>query len=122
VPRIRKVAAQAPEINKSMTASNPAGQVSDAVFKALVKRWKKDTEADSSILRMIQHPAYQEIIALGDPAIPLLLEELKREPDFWFAALRQITGANSALPESAGKVKEMTRAWIKWGKEKGYIE
>jgi hypothetical protein len=34
-------------------------------FRALVRQWKKDTETDSSILQMIRHPAYQEIINLS---------------------------------------------------------
>ena len=33
----------------------------------------------------VKHPAYQKIIALGQPADPLLLRELKQEPNHWFA-------------------------------------
>jgi hypothetical protein len=57
-----------------------------------VKQWKKDTEVHSSIARMIKHPAYQQIIDMGEAVIPLLLAELEREPDFWFAALQKLTG------------------------------
>jgi hypothetical protein len=81
-------------------------------FRALVKQWKKDTETDFSILRMIRHPAYQEIIGMGEPVVPLLLTELKREPDFWFAALQKITGADPVPKTSAGKIEEMAKAWI----------
>lgn len=91
-------------------------------FPALVERWKKDTEADSSIARMVRHPAYQQIIEMGQAAVPLLLAELQRELDFWFAALHAITGANPAPPEAAGKVKQMAQAWIEWGREKEYIQ
>jgi hypothetical protein len=91
-------------------------------FRALVKQWKKDTETDSSILRMIRHPAYQEIINMGEPVISLVLAELKREPDFWFAALQKITGADPVPKVSAGRIEEMAKAWIEWGRDKGYLQ
>ena len=82
----------------------------EARFRTLVKRWKKDTEADSSILRMIRHPAYQEIIAMGPAVIPLLLRELEREPDHWFRALHALTGADPVPAASRGKLREMASA------------
>lgn len=91
-------------------------------FRTLVKRWKKDTEIYSSIARMIRHPAYQEIIHLGEAVVPLLLVELKREPDFWFAALRKITGVDPVPKASAGKIEEMAKAWIDWGRDKGLLQ
>ncbi len=94
----------------------------DARFRALVKQWKKDTETDSSITRMVRHPAYQEIIGMGEPVVPLLLDELEREPDFWFAALQKITGADPVPKECAGKIKEMAKAWIDWGRDKGLLQ
>lgn len=85
-------------------------------FRQLVTRWRRDTEHWSVIGRMVKHPAYQEIIGMGKPIIPLLLAELQRAPDHWFAALRAITQENPAPAESGGKVKEIARAWIEWGK------
>ena len=90
-------------------------------FYQLVTTWKRETAHLSSAARMAEHPAYQEVVALGEAAVPLLLAELRRQPDFWFAALRQITGENPVPPESAGKVKEMARAWVEWGRAKGYL-
>lgn len=94
---------------RDSTKSHPS---LEARFRALAKRWKADTEADSSIARMIRHPAYQEIIGMGEPVVPLLLAELEYEPDFWFAALQKITGADPVLKTSAGKIEEMAIAWI----------
>jgi hypothetical protein len=90
-------------------------------FRALVKRWKEDTGHLSSAARMAQHPAYQEIIRMGPAVVPLLLAELKRDSDFWFAALREITKENPVPAQSAGKEKEMARAWIEWGRKRGYL-
>jgi hypothetical protein len=89
-------------------------------FRSLAKRWRKETEHLSSTARMAKHPAYQEIISLGESAIPLLLAELERRPDFWFEALRAITRDNPVPPESTGNVKEMAKLWIAWGRARGY--
>lgn len=51
---------------------------------------------------------------------PLLLAELEREPDWWFAALKAMTGADPVTRENRGKLLEMTRAWLDWGKAQGY--
>src|SRR5262249_3165463 len=90
-------------------------------FRQLVKRGKKETEHLSVIGRMVKHPAYQEIVALGPAVVPLLLAELRREPDFWFPALRAITQENPEPPESVGKVEEQAAAWLEWGRAKGLL-
>ena len=94
----------------------------EAHFRALSQKWQNETGHLSSTARMAQHPAYQEIISMGIAVVPLLLTQLQRNPDFWFAALRTITGENPVPPGSAGKLKEMAHAWIEWGLENGYIE
>ena len=92
-----------------------------AAFAALADQWKRETGMLSSVSRKIQHPAYKKIIALGEPAIPLILHELKERPGHWFAALEALTEA-SPLP-AAGRV-DMSRAaaaWLDWGKQHGYL-
>jgi hypothetical protein len=90
-------------------------------FQYLARKWKAATEHMSSAARMAKHPAYREIVQMGSAVIPLLLAELRRNPDFWFAALREISGENPVPAQSAGQVKEMARAWIEWGRQRGYI-
>jgi hypothetical protein len=65
-------------------------------------------------------PSYQRIIGLGPAVLPFLLRELEREPDHWFWALKAITGADPVPPSSRGKVREMARFWIEWGRQQGY--
>jgi hypothetical protein len=91
-------------------------------FRQLVGKWRKETAHLSSAARMAKHPAYQEVIRMGLVVVPLLLAELNRDPDFWFAALREITKENPVPAGSAGKVKEMARAWVEWGRKRGYIQ
>jgi hypothetical protein len=75
----------------------------------------------SFVQQMVLHPSYQEIIGLGPRAISLILEELRKEPDFWFWALRSLTGENPTTEEMRGDLEAMTRAWLEWGRERGYL-
>jgi len=89
-------------------------------FQALVRKWKLERGPTSSVTRMAAHPAYREIVGMGKAAVPLLLAELERQPDHWFLALHEITGANPVPEESRGRLKEMAAAWLHWGKENGF--
>jgi hypothetical protein len=93
----------------------------EARFRALVDRWKAERGHTSSVQEMAMHPAYQQIIGLGEPVLPLLLREMQQNPSHWTWALRSITGENPVPPESRGKVDEMAAAWTKWGRERGYL-
>jgi hypothetical protein len=109
-----------PPSNRLPKESYPQHEI-EKRFRQLVKTWIKDTEYMSSSAQMAEHPVYREIINMGEAVVPLLLDELRRRPDFWFAALRTITGENPVPLEMAGKVKSMAKTWIEWGKTKGYI-
>lgn len=90
-------------------------------FQLLSEEWKKETQYVSSITDIAMHPAYQRIVGLGNQAIPLILQSLAREPSHWFWALRAITGADPVPPQARGKVREMAQAWLRWGRENGWI-
>lgn len=89
-------------------------------FHDLVSRWKRERGPHSASARLASHPAYQEIIGLGRPAVPLLLAELERCPDHWFRALHELTGADPVPEASRGRIREMAAAWLRWGRENGY--
>ena len=74
----------------------------------------------SSTTDIAMLPSYQQIVGMGEIAVPLILRELETEPAQWFWALRAITGENPVPPESRGRVREMTQAWIEWGHREGY--
>jgi hypothetical protein len=89
-------------------------------FQKLVKKWKKQRGASSSITETIAMPAYQEIIGMGEKAVPLLLAQLRSEgdePDQWFWALRAITGENPVKPEERGNFRKMSQAWLAWSEQ-----
>jgi hypothetical protein len=104
-------------------ASVPAAQQAESVeqkFQRLAAVWRAETGHLSSITKMFNHPAYQEIIALGQDVVPSLLRDLEKEPEHWFAALRAITGAQPVPPEDRGQIDKMVEAWLRWANEHGY--
>ena len=90
-------------------------------FRSLADQWREETGMLSSNHQMERHPAYREIIQMGEAAIPLILQELEERPYHWFGALVTLTGDNPVPPEDAGYIQKMTVAWIGWGQQKGYI-
>jgi hypothetical protein len=90
-------------------------------FLMLKDRWEAETAFLSSITHIAMHPAYQEIIGMGLPAVPLILAEMERKPGHWFWALRAMTGIDPTLPEDRGNVRRMTKSWLLWGRERGYL-
>jgi type I restriction enzyme M protein len=89
-------------------------------FLALAEQWRRETGHYSSISRKIQHPAYQKIIAMGEPVLPFLLRELATRPAHWFTALRAIVESPPA--NEGSDVSRATAAWLKWGQERGYLD
>ena len=95
--------------------------IDGAKFRALAAQWKRETTNISSMSRIVMHPAYQRIIGMGGAAVPLILCELQKQPDWWFWALSAITGADPVPAEKSGSLKDMTTAWLAWGQEHGYL-
>jgi hypothetical protein len=88
-------------------------------FRELVRQWKEATLSLSSVTDMAMHPAYQQIIGMGCAVLPLLLEELRRDPDHWFWALQAITGINPVPTQDRGDLVRMTEAWLAWAERQG---
>ncbi len=105
---------------EQLLESLPGIQGDSARFQQLVRRWKQDTAHISNIGKKALHPAYQELIGMGHAAVPLILAELRREPDDWFWALHAITGANPVPAEIRGNIRLMMEAWLQWGADQGY--
>lgn len=89
-------------------------------FRKLVKRWEEETLDVSSLTDMIAHPAYLGIAAMGEKVLPLLFDELRRQPNHWFAVLEAITKQNPIPRSAAGNLNVMTEAWLEWAAQNGY--
>ena len=105
----------------------PKTQELEATFNELVKAWHKGTDFHSNDYFIVNHPAYQQIMEMGDAVLPLIFREMETNEGHWHWALRFITKANpEPSPEklSAGfvalDIKAIRRAWLEWGRAQGY--
>ena len=90
-------------------------------FENLSATWKYDTRIFSITNQIVMNNAYQDIIGMGEKAITLILNDLRKEPNHWFWALQHITGYDPVKLNQRGNIKKMTSAWLEWGAKHGYI-
>ena len=90
-------------------------------FTELADCWEKETWFLSSSSRAVEHPAHKEIVSMGEPVVPLILERMRGQRGHWYFALRAITGANPVNAADRGKVAVMEQAWLRWGEINGYV-
>lgn len=83
-------------------------------FEDSLARWRAETGTKSSLLLRCSHPAFVEIVAMGWPVVPLIVEEIRKAPDAVFCALPRITGASVMHRRGRGRTDESCRAWVAW--------
>ncbi len=88
-------------------------------FAVLAYQWRVDTLYVSAGDEVVAHPAYKDIIALGHPALPLILQALLLWPGPWFEALRTLSGEDPVVDGST--FDEAVAAWLEWGKAHGHL-
>lgn len=85
-------------------------------FESLKYNWIEDTKISSSLSIIYNHPAYKKIIEMGEEVLPLIFHDLLKNDNFWFKALRDITGVNLTNKENQGKFHILKQDWINWAK------
>jgi GAF domain-containing protein len=100
--------------NTLSISSSPKYSEIESRFNDLVEEWKSDSSAPFLTQKCV-HPAYQKIIGMGKPILPLLFSKLsEKSPEDWFWALSAITGADPVEKEHRGFVNKIVNDWIKW--------
>jgi hypothetical protein len=102
------------------TAESQSMESLEQRFRRLEAVWEAETMFLSDAHRIIEHPAFQEIISLGEAVVPYMLRDLEKRPRQWVWALPRITGANPVAPADGGNIRKMGEAWLRWGRENGY--
>ena len=100
----------------------------ESTFNVLADKWEEETALYSFMGQMVQHYSYQQILSMGEEAIPLIMARIERQGGLWYHALETISGfptpAGIANLKTEGwhtvKVKEANAAWLGWGREQGY--
>lgn len=103
------------------TLASPSPPALRERFARHAARWKEQSRYLSNPAQIAMLPDYQRIIGLGPAALPLILDELQREPGQWFWALQAIADVNPVPPEAAGTVRLMAAAWLDWGRQNGLL-
>jgi hypothetical protein len=107
-------------IPDTQPATVPSAETVEERFRRLEKVWTAQTGFLSSSTDIVAHPAFREIVRLGDVVVPLMLRDLEELPRLWVWALPEITRANPVPPGDAGNIAKMSDAWLRWGKANGY--
>ena len=91
-------------------------------FAALANRWHGETDFLSSPSRITSNYSYLKIISMGKRVIPMILEDLNEHGGHWYPALRILSEEDPVPIEDRGDVEQMKKAWLQWGRERGYIK
>ena len=83
-------------------------------FEVLKNRWVDDTKYLSNMTDILSHSDYKKIIRLGPSVLPLILEDLKDNDNFWFPALQELTGSNPVPEGNEGDMEAMRADWLNW--------
>src|SRR6266446_1203675 len=95
--------------NTETQAGVPAETVEDR-FRRLETVWTAETGYLSSYTDIVEHPAFREIIRLGEAVVPLMLRDLEERPRLWVWALPEITGVDPVPPGEGGNIAKMSEA------------
>jgi hypothetical protein len=99
----------------SVPATQPTESVAEK-FKRLAAVWREAAPMHPRQPVRYDHPAYQEIVAMGPAVVPFLLSDLAQNHRHWFWALHLITGADPVLPTEREDPFAMTDPWLRWGR------
>ncbi len=91
-------------------------------FRQLIRQWREESGGYSSPRKIISSQAYQQVIAMGEAAVPLILKEIQAGRGMFLEyALGKITGADATDESMQGQVELINEAWLKWGRDNKYI-
>ena len=102
------------------TREKPQIETVEERFRRLEATWMSEVGHHSSTTKLVGHPAFQEIIGMGQDVMPFLLRDLEKKPRLWVWALPEITGADPVLATDRGNIAKMSEAWLRWARENGY--
>ncbi len=87
----------------------------------LLRRWREETAVQSSSTAITRHPAYQELIDIGQAALPFLFRDLEQTGDGHLTkALTAITGAHPIPAQERGQIRQIAATWLRWARENGH--
>ena len=96
---------------------------SEELINDMINTWEEDTMFLSS--NNIDHPAFTITKRIHkDISIPVVLKRMEKSPTWFFIILYDLVPVEEwpNIPKNLdGMIVEQTKIWLKWGKEKGYL-
>jgi len=90
-------------------------------FFNLYQAWESNTQFQSSIFKIIEDVNFKRIVEMGDKAIPLIIEEIEKNPSTLVWALNIIT--NTTISSSRRlTVADACRRWVTLWKERNSVK
>jgi hypothetical protein len=86
-------------------------------FEALAASWM-DYNLGRSVIDYHDF-AFEQIIGMGAPVVPYLLERVAAGESEWIYALKCIAGQEAETPDMVGNDEQVIQAWIEWGRLNG---
>lgn len=102
------------------TQDKPTTETVEERFRRLEATWVAEAGHHSSTTKLINHPAFREIVRMGQAVVPFLLRDLEIKPRLWVWALPEITKADPVPASDRGNIAKMGEAWLRWARANGY--
>jgi hypothetical protein len=94
-------------------------------FAAQAEKWDRETAHLSSPAQRCSHPSYMAILGMANEhrkeIIKLMLLDMQHNSREWFWALSYLTQDNPISRNESGRLDRMIEAWVRWGKQRGYL-
>src|SRR5438093_262999 len=102
-------------VPSKQTAPSESPETTEERFRRLEAVWSAETAHHSSTTKIVNHPAFREIVGMGSAVVPLMLRDLSEGSRFWVWALPEITGADPVPVSDGSNIAKMSEAWLRWG-------
>lgn len=105
--------------NEDATPSDaPSDQFASLVLRR-VREWTKQTRYISSLHHMMELESFERLVALGEPAVPALLDAYENGSSHMYLPLRYILGDGPEIStQDSGNMLAVKNAWLSWGRDR----
>jgi hypothetical protein len=114
VPYSKRIDGTQSQRNDYIDISGAVGLFRVVRFRRLVQQWRSETYYLSSMTAKSHHPAFKEIVEMGELAVPWIIEELRNHRDFLFVALHLIVKGGPMPVAPRGKPHKLIDEWLQW--------
>ena len=87
-------------------------------FRRLAEQWENEGGGRSISKQIMDCPAFRALVAMGEPIVPLILDEMEQSHLLWHLALQEITGERPIHTGARGDMAAVYAAWREWGRRR----